>query len=92
MAAEEGLEPSTLRLTAACSTIELLRIIAAIRDKSYYTTRNIALSSELCVFLQSVFNTCDTQNAAAHIVVELAFVLAELEVFGRSAGRRILKA
>src|ERR1700685_3289479 len=36
MAPQVGLEPTTLRLTAGCSAIELLRSVCALRERSKY--------------------------------------------------------
>ena len=36
MAPQVGLEPTTLRLTAGCSAIELLRSVSALRSVQYY--------------------------------------------------------
>ncbi len=41
VAPQVGLEPTTLRLTAECSAIELLRHVVCSIDESYYNTKSL---------------------------------------------------
>ncbi len=59
LAAKEGLEPSTLRLTAACSTIELLRNITlsgvpATRRNIYYITAVLLCQGKILFILKFI--------------------------------------
>src|SRR6185369_3783295 len=55
MAPQVGLEPTTLRLTAGCSAIELLRSIAWARKRRYLVVESIVTRLDLHVKIPQSF-------------------------------------
>ena len=75
LAPQVGLEPTTTRLTAECSAIELLRIIESGDDLSYRAVASQVLSAR--EVLTSVFGmgTGGTPSPSSPEIVNLSFSL-----------------
>ena len=84
MAPQVGLEPTTLRLTAGCSAIELLRSIAWARKRRYLVVESIVTRLDLHVKIPQSFSL-NPRNSARKTPPASQVASHFLQQFYRSA-------